>query len=149
VDKFVSGSILKDGAWEKNIVNLVLKAMDIYKTAVFLDIGANIGIYTVLVAAASRKVVAVDAVMENLAYINQSLNISATSQYVRLLWNPVRSFLSGTFCLIIYYNIYYSDGIETLYPVTDYKYNQGNTRLVPGHLLSKDTTVRMLTCEQL
>ena len=92
VDKFVSGSILTHGAWEKNIVNLVLKGMDMYKTAVFLDIGANIGIYTVLVAAARRKVVAVDAVMENLAYINHSLNISATSQYVRLLWNPVRYF---------------------------------------------------------
>jgi len=121
VDKFVSGSILSQGAWEKNIVNLVLKAMDIYKTAVFLDIGANIGMYTVMVAATKRKVVAVDAVMENLAYINHSLSIASTSQYVKLLGNPI------------------SDKIETLYPVTDNKDNQGGTRLVPGHNLNENT----------
>ena len=90
MDKFVSGQILNSGAWEKNIVNLVLKAMDLYKTAVFLDIGANIGIYTVLVAATKREGVAVDAMLENLAYISHSLNISATSQFVKLLGNPVR-----------------------------------------------------------
>ena len=94
MDKFVSGAILSSGAWEKNIVNLVLRAMELYKTAVFLDIGANIGIYTVLVAAAKRQVVAVDAMLENLAYITHSLNISGTSNYVRLLGNPVRCCLS-------------------------------------------------------
>ena len=99
MDKFVSGSILTHGAWEKNIVNLVLKAMDMYEAAVFLDIGANIGMYTVLVAAARRKVVAVDAVMENLAYIHHSLNISGTSQYARLLLNPVRYSLVSVCCM--------------------------------------------------
>lgn len=123
VDKFVSGDILSKGIWEKNIVNLVLRAMDMYKTAVFLDIGANIGIYTVLVAAARRKVVAVDAMQENLAYITHSLNISGTSNYVRLLGNPV------------------SDKVDTMYPVTDNKDNQGGTRLVPASLLSQDAKI--------
>ena len=90
VDRFVSGSILAHGAWEKNMVNLVLKGMDVYPTAVFLDIGANIGMYTVLVAAARREAVAVDAMLENLAYIKHSLSVSGTSRYVRLLGNPVR-----------------------------------------------------------
>jgi len=121
VDKFVSGAILSSGAWEKNIVNLVLRAMELYKTAVFLDIGANIGIYTVLVAAAKRQVVAVDAMLENLAYITHSLNISGTSDYVRLLGNPV------------------SDKVDTMFPVTDNKDNQGGTRLVPASLISKDS----------
>jgi len=122
VDKFVSGAILTHGAWEKNIVNLVLKGMDMYPAAVFLDIGANIGMYTVLVAAARREAVAVDAMLENLAYINQSLSLAGTSDYVRLLGNPV------------------SDRVETLYPVTDNADNQGGTRLVPAHLLGQGTT---------
>ena len=90
MDKYVSGSILSHGVWEKNIVNLVLRALELYPAATFIDIGANIGIYTVLAAAAGRRVLAVDAVMENLAYISTSLNHSNTGHYVSLLNNPVR-----------------------------------------------------------
>ena len=43
VDKFVSGGIIKRGYWEKHIVMEVMRAVDNYPTAVFLDIGANIG----------------------------------------------------------------------------------------------------------
>ena len=43
VDKFVSGGIIKEGSWEKDIVMEVMKGVDNYPTAVFLDIGANIG----------------------------------------------------------------------------------------------------------
>ena len=43
VDKFVSGGIIKRGCWEKHIVMSAMRAVDKYPTAVFLDIGANIG----------------------------------------------------------------------------------------------------------
>ena len=43
VDKFVSGGIIKRGYWEKHIVMEVMRGVDNYPTAVFLDIGANIG----------------------------------------------------------------------------------------------------------
>ena len=43
VDKFVSGGILKRGYWEKHIVMEAMRSVDNYPTAVFLDIGANIG----------------------------------------------------------------------------------------------------------
>ena len=43
VDKFVSGSIISTGVWEKPIVMKVMKSMELYPNAVFLDIGANIG----------------------------------------------------------------------------------------------------------
>ena len=43
VDKFVSGGIIKQGCWEKHIVMEVMRGVDKYPTAVFLDIGANIG----------------------------------------------------------------------------------------------------------
>ena len=49
VDKFVSGGIIKRGCWEKHIVMETMRGVDQYPTAVFLDIGANIGedaIYT-------------------------------------------------------------------------------------------------------
>ena len=43
VDKFVSGGIIKRGYWEKHIVMEAMRSVDNYPTAVFLDIGANIG----------------------------------------------------------------------------------------------------------
>ena len=43
VDKFVSGGIIKEGFWEKDIVMKAMRGVDNYPTAVFLDIGANIG----------------------------------------------------------------------------------------------------------
>ena len=43
VDKFVSGGIITRGCWEKHIVMEVMRGVDKYPSAVFLDIGANIG----------------------------------------------------------------------------------------------------------
>ena len=53
------------------------------------DIGANIGMYTVLVASMDRQVVAVDADPENLAYIRKSLDLQNTTKRVRLFCNAV------------------------------------------------------------
>ena len=83
-----------DGSYEAGEVSVLLKAMTKYPTAVFLDIGCNIGTYTVVMAAAGREVVGVDAMVDNLAYINTSLNISNTSQLVKLINRPVRHFTS-------------------------------------------------------
>ena len=71
----MSRSIKSEGSWEQDIVNNVIRAMEAHPSAVFLDVGANIGMYTVVIAAMKRKVIAVDADPENLAYIRQSLEI--------------------------------------------------------------------------
>ena len=43
VDEWVSGGILASGVWEKEIVVEVMRTMDKYPEAVFMDIGSNIG----------------------------------------------------------------------------------------------------------
>merc|ERR1719481_2043026 len=45
--------------------------------------------YTVVVAAMNRGVVAVDADLENLAYVRRSLDMQNTTSYVRLIHNAV------------------------------------------------------------
>ena len=45
VDEWVSGGILASGVWEKEIVVEVMRTMDQYPEAVFMDIGSNIGQY--------------------------------------------------------------------------------------------------------
>ena len=79
-----------EGSYEAGEVSVILKALENYPTAVFLDIGCNIGTYTLVMAAAGREVVGVDAMLNNLAYIHTSLALSNTSHLVRLLHNPVR-----------------------------------------------------------
>ena len=83
----------------------VVKVLSVFKNATFLgklfldlqnqtflfaDLGSNIGMYTVVVAAMRRQVVAVDADPKNLAYIRTSLDLTNTTQYVRLVQNAVR-----------------------------------------------------------
>ena len=86
----MSGTIKREGSWEQDIINNVIRAMEAHPSAVFLDAGANIGMYTVVIAAMKRKVVAVDADPENLAYIRQSLEIESTTDYVELIHNSIR-----------------------------------------------------------
>jgi len=43
VDRLVSGGILETGVWEGDIVTEVMRSMNNYPEAVFMDIGANIG----------------------------------------------------------------------------------------------------------
>ena len=56
---------------------------------VFEDIGANIGMFTVVVAAMGREVLAVDADPQNLAFIRKSLDLQKTRARVRLFSNAV------------------------------------------------------------
>ena len=88
--KMMSKVIEKKGAWEEKTVNSVIRAMKSYPSAVFLDVGANIGMYTVMIAAMKRKVLAVDADSKNLAYIRQSLEMAETTDYVELIYNAIR-----------------------------------------------------------
>ena len=55
-----------------------------------LDAGCNIGMYTIMVAAMDREVVAVDAMAENLAYVTKSLDIINKTDKVVLVNNPIR-----------------------------------------------------------
>ena len=46
--------------------------------------------YSVVVAAMHRPVVAVDADPVNLAYVRKSLELGGTSKFVRIVYNSVR-----------------------------------------------------------
>ena len=54
------------------------------------DIGANLGMYAVVIAAMKRRVVAVDADPVNLAYIRKSLDLEGNTENVRIIYNSVR-----------------------------------------------------------
>ena len=64
--------------------------MQKFPEATFLDIGANLGMYAVVIAAMKRRVVAVDADPKNLAYIRKSLELEGNTGNVRIIYNSVR-----------------------------------------------------------
>ena len=90
IDAFVSRKIDLWGSFEGKDISVLLKGMYMYPEAVFLDIGSNIGIFSAVMAAAGRNVVAVDAMLTNLAYLFNTLSTCNTTNHVRLLHNPVR-----------------------------------------------------------
>ena len=55
-----------------------------------LDAGSNIGMYTLMVAAMGRKVIAVDAMADNLAYIRRSSELANNEHLVTLVHNAIR-----------------------------------------------------------
>ena len=74
-----------------------------------VDVGCNIGQYSLAVAALGRQVVAVDADANNLELIRKSLELINRLDSTKLIYNSV------------------SDGYETLYPYTPKPTNPGAT----------------------
>ena len=89
-DAYVSTELAEGRGWEPDLVSKVMEAMTLHPEAVFLDLGSNIGAYTLPVASMRRRVVAVDMMRDNLAYIKTSLAQSSLESYVEMVHNAVR-----------------------------------------------------------
>ena len=73
--------------------------------------GCNIGMYSLVVAAMGRQVVAVDADARNLELVRKSVELINRQSSTKLIYNSV------------------SDGYETLYPYTVDPTNPGGTAM--------------------
>ena len=88
-DHLVSGSLLYRGEWEGGMVNTLAHFLNNHPDVEFLDLGCNIGSYTIPIAHLGRKVVAVDAVIDNLALLSKSLKLTELKDRVTLIWNAI------------------------------------------------------------
>jgi len=80
----------------------------------------------VVIAAMGRRVVAVDADPENLAYIRKSLDLAQKSQYVDIIYNSV------------------SDEYETLYPHAPDGSNEGGTHMLTKEQVEQENIVTQI-----
>ncbi|XP_052761393.1 uncharacterized protein LOC128204090 [Mya arenaria] len=88
-DIWVSGDIIKHQSWEwKNVVT-VWKLMKPVKDMAFLDLGCNIGAFTIPMAKLGRRVIAVDANKENLKMLATSLHLGGLDENVTIFLNGV------------------------------------------------------------
>jgi len=85
----VVGSILRDGLWEGHIVRPFYDEILQHKHAIVLDVGAHIGQYTIVAAAAGARVVAFEANADNVQYIESSLQVNKVNDRVTVINKPV------------------------------------------------------------
>lgn len=72
-DKIVSGNIYTKGIWEGSMVKHMIGALREHPNSTLLDIGGNIGYYTLAAAAAGFSVNVFEPVPTNAAMIQQSI----------------------------------------------------------------------------
>ena len=89
IDIFVSRSIVKKGAWEERLINIFMEALNKVKDIVVLDIGCNIGVYTLVAAKRGKRVVSIDANVQNLRLLSKSLTLGQLMENVTLIWNAL------------------------------------------------------------
>ena len=88
-DHYISGSLQKTGQWEGGLVDNVLNVLNQHPTAEFLDLGCNIGTYSLAAAAFGRRITAVDAVTDNLELLSKSLTLGKLQDKALLIWNAI------------------------------------------------------------
>ena len=88
-DRFISGLLKKTGQWEGEFVENTLEMLTKHPSAYFLDLGCNIGTFSLAAASFGRHVIAVDAVIENLELLSKSLSLGKLHDNVTLIWNAI------------------------------------------------------------
>lgn len=73
IDQWVSGNIIRQGMWEGHLVTRIHNILKNEPDVVFLDIGANVGVFSLTVAKLGRTTVSVDALEGNVARLCQSM----------------------------------------------------------------------------
>ncbi|CAF1487711.1 unnamed protein product [Adineta steineri] len=89
-DFWVSGEFRKDNSvWEETYIEQILQHLLRHPHLDFIDIGANIGTYTMYVAALGRFVVAVECFGPNAARIHRAVELTNVANRVVLVQNAI------------------------------------------------------------
>lgn len=88
-DIYVSVQIRNSGCWERELVSPFMKTLKSIADVVVLDLGCNIGVFTITAAVEGYKVIGVDPVAKNLNLLSKSLRLGKLPGNVTLIWNAV------------------------------------------------------------
>ena len=88
-DIFISAGLRSSGIWEPYITDIYQKALHKYPDAVVIDIGANIGYYSLMAARMGHRVIAVEPVYDNILRFHKSAHIGKFADKISLLYNAL------------------------------------------------------------
>ena len=87
LDRYISGAVSAGWIWEHGLVKNLTDILQQDPEMDFLDIGCNIGVYSLAAAQAGSNVVAVDVNIENMRLLAKSTLLRKFQNKVTLIWN--------------------------------------------------------------
>ena len=88
-DIWVSKSVIERGNWHAGLVKRMYLFLLEEPNTAFLDLGANIGVFTLAVARMGRKVVAVEAFQRNVDLLCASVSANGFGKSVSIVYNAI------------------------------------------------------------
>ncbi|XP_050394343.1 uncharacterized protein LOC126812128 isoform X2 [Patella vulgata] len=88
-DQYISGALLSGGVWEPYLTKVFQIALTKHPNAVVIDIGANIGYFSLLAAKMGHNVIAVEPVAENVRRFHKGVQLNNFQDSVNLLKNAM------------------------------------------------------------
>ncbi|CAF1446514.1 unnamed protein product, partial [Didymodactylos carnosus] len=88
-DVYVSGTIINQKIWEENLVTKLLKILLKYPEYAMIDIGANIGTYTMYSLSIHRTTISVECYQPNIERIVRAVQLENVSRYLTLIGNAI------------------------------------------------------------
>ena len=88
-DQFVSHSIITRGTWEEDFVNMSVAMLKADPELAFIDIGSNIGQFSLVAASMGRKVVAVDELKRHTLMLGRAVVMNDYQHLVRIVHNAL------------------------------------------------------------
>lgn len=89
LDQYISRNISREGSYEGHNVQTLLQYMKQFPKAVFLDLGANIGAFSVPIAAHGYRVIAVECLRSNVMRLCASMNEANLANKMTIVYNAL------------------------------------------------------------
>ena len=88
-DIYVSRRIRSWGAWERHLTDTISQLMSFFPDPTFVDVGANVGIHSLVVAKRGYRVVAVEPQQECITRFVKSVKLNGLQENIVLVKNAV------------------------------------------------------------
>ena len=88
-DELISATLIKQQTWEPNLLYVTGRILTNNLELKFLDLGCNLGVYTIVAAKLGIDVIAVDPSKQNLRLLTKSLSLGGIRNRVTMLWNAI------------------------------------------------------------
>lgn len=89
IDKWVSGRIIREGKWEEQHIQRIHKILKSDPSLIFLDIGANVGAFSLTMAELGNRVIAIDPLGDNVARLCASMKINQLQNRMSIIHNAL------------------------------------------------------------